>query len=171
MSELNLPGVAAVRSTRKGIAGDGLIHPASVIALVTLIVNDHVLKASLPGVLTGKLSDFAGLLMFPLLLQAGYEIVTHMLGSFDRPSKTVLATSVVVTGLVFSLVQFDAGFADAYRVLMGHAQAPLSIVGLQEPNRVALTQDAMDLVALPSLIIAWFVGFRRIRFWTGDGRP
>lgn len=34
-----------------------------VAALLVLVVNDHVLKGSglLPGVITGKLSDFAGL--------------------------------------------------------------------------------------------------------------
>src|SRR5688572_15378792 len=42
------------------------------LALAVLALNDHVLKGSglLPGVLTGKLSDFAGLIVAPLLLCA-----------------------------------------------------------------------------------------------------
>jgi hypothetical protein len=42
------------------------------LALVTLLLNDHVLKTAgvLPGVLTGKLSDFAGLVVAPVLLVA-----------------------------------------------------------------------------------------------------
>jgi hypothetical protein len=41
-------------------------------ALVVLVLNDHVLKGSglLPGVVTGKLSDFAGLVLAPLVLCA-----------------------------------------------------------------------------------------------------
>lgn len=34
------------------------------LALLLLLVNDHVLKDAFPGVLTGKLSDFAGLFAF-----------------------------------------------------------------------------------------------------------
>src|SRR5689334_9861831 len=39
-------------------------------ALVVLLLNDHVLKGSgvLPSVLTGKLSDFAGVIVAPVLL-------------------------------------------------------------------------------------------------------
>ena len=34
------------------------------VALVVLLINDHVLKDAFPGVVTGKLSDFAGLFAF-----------------------------------------------------------------------------------------------------------
>lgn len=37
---------------------------AYLVALVVLLVNDHVLKNAFPGVITGKLSDFAGLFAF-----------------------------------------------------------------------------------------------------------
>lgn len=36
--------------------------------LLVLALNDHFLKYGYPGWLTGKLSDFAGLLIFPLFL-------------------------------------------------------------------------------------------------------
>ena len=48
-----------------------VLHPAFVVAVVVLVVNDHVLKHSaLSGALTGKLSDFAGLFFAPVLLAA-----------------------------------------------------------------------------------------------------
>jgi hypothetical protein len=47
-----------------------LVRPGALVALGVLITNDHLLKGSglLPGWLTGKLSDFAGLYLFPILV-------------------------------------------------------------------------------------------------------
>lgn len=39
-------------------------------ALFVLVLNDHVLKHVCPSILTGKLSDFAGLFLFPILCGA-----------------------------------------------------------------------------------------------------
>jgi hypothetical protein len=52
--------------------GGHLCHPVPLLAVLLLAVNDHLLKGSgvLPGTVTGKLSDFAGLFFFPLLLAA-----------------------------------------------------------------------------------------------------
>jgi hypothetical protein len=49
-----------------------LLHPLWSVSLAVLLVNDQVLKGAglLPGWLTGKLSDFAGFLLFPMLLGA-----------------------------------------------------------------------------------------------------
>ena len=38
-------------------------------------MNDHVLKHACPGVVTGKLSDFAGLFFFPLFLA---DVLGHL---------------------------------------------------------------------------------------------
>ncbi|MDP6933021.1 MAG: hypothetical protein QGG40_08885, partial [Myxococcota bacterium] len=57
------PGDAGSRSG----PAEGLLHPAPLLALVVLVVNDHWGKGHLPAVLSGKLSDFAGLLFFPLV--------------------------------------------------------------------------------------------------------
>lgn len=43
------------------------------LAVVVLVVNDQWGKSAWPGLLTGKLSDFAGLAAFPAFLQAGWE--------------------------------------------------------------------------------------------------
>ncbi|MDH3943141.1 MAG: hypothetical protein OEV06_03505 [Anaerolineae bacterium] len=57
-----------------------LSHPASLAAIVLLLVNDHILKASAPSPLTGKLSDFAGLLFFPFLLAIAFGLPLERLG-------------------------------------------------------------------------------------------
>jgi hypothetical protein len=45
-------------------------HPLFAIALVVLVVNDHVLKGAdaLPAIVTGKLSDIAGAIVAPVVL-------------------------------------------------------------------------------------------------------
>lgn len=43
-----------------------LLHPGFLIGLAVLILNDTWLKSAFPGLITGKLSDFAGLLIFPM---------------------------------------------------------------------------------------------------------
>ncbi|MFT5682697.1 MAG: hypothetical protein ACI8RZ_003621, partial [Myxococcota bacterium] len=48
---------------------DPLLHPVTLTAMALLAVNDHWAKYALTGVVTGKLSDFAGLVFFPLLLE------------------------------------------------------------------------------------------------------
>ena len=50
----------------------GLTHPGWWCALALLALNDHMLKGSglLPGALTGKLSDVAGMVAAPVLAAA-----------------------------------------------------------------------------------------------------
>lgn len=45
-----------------------ILHPIFIICLLTLIINDFYFKASFGNVLTGKLSDFAGLIVFPIFI-------------------------------------------------------------------------------------------------------
>jgi len=39
-----------------------------ILGLLLLLLNDHILKYTFPSILTGKLSDFAGLFIFPMFL-------------------------------------------------------------------------------------------------------
>jgi hypothetical protein len=74
-------------------------------AVAVLIVNDHVLKHRFPGLVTGKLSDFAGLFFFPLLLvdaigllgvrRAPRVIASAPLPALARVRLTMDATDVV----------------------------------------------------------------------------
>lgn len=57
------------------IPGDYLANPVAIIALGIVIFNDRYLKVHHPGVVSGKLSDFAGLIYFPLFLASLIEVV------------------------------------------------------------------------------------------------
>jgi len=71
----------ARRSTsgRERPPGDVLVRPIALAALALLILNDHVLKSAFPGPLTGKLSDVAGLMLFPIVLVAGWELGARLI--------------------------------------------------------------------------------------------
>jgi hypothetical protein len=58
-----------------------LLHPVPLFALATLILNDHVLKQRYPGWVTGKLSDVAGMVFFPLLLLAFIDMGRRLVGA------------------------------------------------------------------------------------------
>ncbi len=143
------------------IAGDGLLHPVVLAAIGLLVINDHFLKAAWPGLVTGKLSDLAGLLFFPLLLQALWEVGLTVIGRPHAPSRLVLVVSIVVTAVVFSVVQLVPLAADAYSQLLGQAQwVVASLLGRagSEPVPVQVTADPTDLIALPVLLLTYRIG-------------
>jgi hypothetical protein len=113
-----------------------LLTPTWIGALALLVANDHWLKGSglLPGVLTGKLSDVAGMLVAPALLAA-------LLGVRTRGA--LLACHVAVA-LVFTGIQLSTGFAAQWSALMGLFGHPWTI-----------TCDPTDLLALPFLLVSW----------------
>jgi hypothetical protein len=119
-----------------------------------LAINDHWLKHAglLPAVLTGKLSDFAGLLFFPMLLLALARAATARAGAVPRPCPAALLGAVVATGLGFAAAKATPWGADLYRAIVGH------VVG-----SVHFVADPTDLVALAILPLSYFVGQRSIR--------
>lgn len=118
--------------------GRALRHPAFLVALAILLVNDHLLKGAgiLPGWLTGKLSDLAGMIVAPVLLVV-------LLGARSDRARG-LAFGAVALG--FSLLELSPRAAAGYDALLG-------AVGI--PSRS--WADATDLVALAVLPIAWWV--------------
>ena len=136
------------------IATRTLTHPVSLGAIALLVINDHVLKQLAPGVITGKLSDFAGLVFFPLLLAAAAE---H--ARIRRGTQTVLVAALA-TAAVFAAIKVCAPAAEAYRVGLAALQWPFRAVravltGEAMPRlaRVAHVADRTDLVALVALAV------------------
>jgi hypothetical protein len=133
------------------IAGDGLLHPIPLAAIAVLIVNDHFLKTAYPGLITGKLSDFAGMIFFPLFLQGVWEVVRAASGKTAVADRRVLLGSVAVTALMFGSMKLVPAANDFWVALLstfGH-----SVIAL----------DPTDLIALPALAIAYLVGSARAR--------
>lgn len=131
----------------------GLLHPVALAALVLLVANDHVLKARYPGWLTGKLSDVAGMIVFPLVLAVLVRIV-HRRADPER----VLAWSIAATMIGFALVKVWPVATHACAWAMGTLQNPL------HPRAVDLVCDPTDLLAVPFALIAWWLPSRS-RSW------
>ena len=136
--------------------------PAPLLAVLVLVLNDWVLtpRALLPGVITGKLSDFAGLFFFPLLLTAGWNTVRYLarrVRGADVSAVSLTARQLVVaavaTGLVFAVVKlWPAAATLVGRLLTAVTRRPAHIV-----------PDPTDLLALIMLPLAWLHGRRTWR--------
>lgn len=125
-------------------------------AVVVLLVNDHVLKWQLDNWWTGKLSDFAGLVFFPLLALALLEWLGT--GALRRRAHVVLACAV--TGLVFAAIKLVPVANLAYAELAGLVQWPGWVMlawfdgtSLPGATPVECVRDASDLLALPAMAI------------------
>lgn len=133
-----------------------LLHPVSLAAIALLVVNDHVLKAAWPGLVTGKLSDVAGLVFFPLFLAAVARELRPSL-----PLRRTVVACALFTALGLAAIKLWPLAGDAYRVGLGALQWPFRALwallhdhGLPALARVALTPDPTDLVAIPAVLIA-----------------
>lgn len=138
-----------------------LLHPLFLGALAALAVNDHLLKGAgiLPGAVTGKLSDFAGLVVAPVL---GATIVEALFeGGAPRArradvtrrglagsSRAVIARAAVFAGVaaLFAAIKLSAAAA-------GVLVEAGALVGLT----LRIWQDPTDLVGLLALAPAWWL--------------
>jgi hypothetical protein len=160
--------------------GSGLLDPVAVVALVGLVVNDHVLKAASAGtaytVVTGKLSDVCGLVFFPILVVAGTEIAASIVHRFRGPS--VRAAQIVATAVAVTFIGMKCSHVvgDAYAITLGALQWPfralsalLHGVSLPALHAVAHVVDPTDTVAVPGVL--WCVRQARVRAasWANNG--
>mgnify|MGYP006277545443 CR=1 FL=1 len=135
------------KGIRKSISH--LAHPATLLALSILLLNDWFLRIYWPSWWTGKIGDFAWLFFFPLLLAA----LLSALVPDNLPGKDslVIRTAVLGTGLVFSLVNVCPVLNDLFNnCLQRIGNIPAGI-----------TRDPTDLMALISLAAAW-------KFWDSE---
>ncbi len=118
-----------------------LTHPAWWLALAVLIINDGWLKGAAAGLgvpawLPGKLSDFAGMIVAPLLLAA-------LLRANSRRARGLC---FAVVGGLFAASKLSASVAAALVWLASLAGQPWRIV-----------VDPTDLLALSMLPLAWWL--------------
>jgi len=99
-----------------------LASPGFIIGLILLLLNDYYFKQSFPGLITGKLSDFAGLFIIGLLF----------IKISPRNSTLVLA----LVGLTF--IAWKSSISDPF----------IRLWNLNAPLQIGRTVDYTDLVAL-----------------------
>jgi hypothetical protein len=148
-----------VTPARHRPAAEALLHPIVLLALAAWIVNDHWGKAAHPGVLTGKLSDVASLIVAPLLPIAALELWR---ARRDRPPPTRGWSIGWLAGVGALMVAIKLFAAAAWAYCHGLAvlQWPLRAVArvltgdpLPALAPVHLAMDPTDLWTLPALAI------------------
>ncbi len=122
---------------RTGVFLRWVAHPLTVGATAVLLLNDHMLKQAWPGLVTGKLSDLAGLVVAPPALGL-------LLGLF-LTGRIGAAAAVLVTGVGFAAVKLTSAGAEVASAVWSVINGPSVILA-----------DPSDLVALPALGLAWW---------------
>lgn len=150
--------------------GGALVHPVPLVAIAVLVVNDHVLKGRAPGLVTGKLSDFAGLVFFPLLLEALVEGARTLAGRFRGPSRALGLACVGLTGCGFAWVKTTHLGVETYGLVLGLLQSPFRAVAHAfgfgaGPAFVpaGIVRDPSDLAACLALVVPAFLCAARAR--------
>lgn len=127
-------------------------------AVALLVINDWWWKPRFgPSLVTGKLSDLAGLIFAPVVLSAAIGLVFHALARLGvridpSLSRRRLIACTVATGAVFAAVKLSPAAA-------GVLVAAISQLG--RPAEIYL--DPSDLLCLPALAIALWIGRDELR--------
>jgi hypothetical protein len=145
----------ADRSAAPALPIGEALHPATLLALAVLVANDWVWKpraGPTAALITGKLSDVAGLALAPVILSAAIGLALHAaarLGARVDPSlsRRRLLGCIAATGLGFVAVKLAPEAAGALARALGSFGRPAWIVA-----------DPTDLAALPALAVALWVG-------------
>ncbi len=144
------------------------MRPVCIVALVAVVANDRWLKVDHPGILSGKVSDFAGLIYFPLLIVALMEAVRFLIRwrPWELTYRAVVIATVIV-GVAFALIKTWNPASDFYRNVMGYFFWPgfavvdaLNGAPIPGVRPIFLAQDHWDLIALVVLPVPILVARR-----------
>lgn len=106
-----------------------LLSPFFILGLFVLLLNDFYLKAAFHNFLTGKISDFAGLFIFPLFWSAFF------------PKRKLFIFSATAMFFVFWKSPYSHGFINVWNEFAFF--------------KIGRTVDYADLFALAVLPVAW----------------
>jgi hypothetical protein len=151
------------------VPGDGLLHPVFAGAVALLLVNDHLLKSAFPGLISGKLSDVAGLVFFPMLMVATWEVLAGVMRRWRGPRSLPLIVAIIATAFVFVAIKVSSEGSSLFAEVLGRMQwfgASLGswAVGGPTPrlSSVPAVRDPTDMAALIALLAALVFGVRRV---------
>ena len=145
--------VSLFERVRVALRGDGslligeALHPVTLLAVALLALNDWVLKRHFgPSLVTGKLSDLAGLIFAPVVLSAAIGLVIR------RPlTSRRLYLCVAATGLAFAATK------------VSETAAGWLVSALRWWRPASVYVDHTDLLCLPALLVAVWIGRDELR--------
>ena len=145
-----------------------MLDPVILLALTTLVLNDHVLKGVGPAPVTGILSGLAGLILMPVVLVAGAELFSWARGRSIVPALEPMLAGCLAVGSAYALVELLPAATELYRWVWGIVQWPGSAVielagsgSLPAVVPVQAVADPFDLLALPILAVPVVLQARR----------
>jgi hypothetical protein len=156
-------------ASARPIPGQELATAVPVFGLGLLIFNDAIIKNTWPGLISGKLSDFAIVLYFPFLLTASWSVASAALRALARPligaragvapglTRTRLVITMALTAFALSAINVSTRARDIYLQLLDR----LDVFNLMPA--FGYTVDPTDLVGLLCLPVTWWWGNRLIR--------
>ncbi|NQW72417.1 MAG: hypothetical protein HQ453_06775 [Actinobacteria bacterium] len=154
--------------TANRVRSDFMLSWVFLVSLVALLVNDLYLKPNLPGVVSGLLSDVAGMVFFPILLVATAEAFMVLTPGKRFAVPSWFLVSVVFVAVSFVVVKFTSWGESAYtwvvNPLVAWTGSWLSL------GTSGVVSDPVDLLALLAVPIPVLVG-RRWRGRSGAAHP
>lgn len=126
-------------------------------SLGALLLNDFVLKPNYPGVVSGILSDLAGMIFFPVLFVALAEFLAML--TPRRPLATprwFIASTALIAFLLVTVKFTELGQA-FYRNLV--SSVVTSPIGELTVGSAGVVADPWDLIALALAPIPIWIGF------------
>jgi hypothetical protein len=137
------------------VATSGLLHPVALIALALWLANEYWLHAAYPNVVTDKLSAATGLVVFPLVIAALVGV-----GLPARVYPRVVDGCLIACGIGYALMKLWEPATDAGDWVLRH---------MSPRSSAAIDRDAVDLLALPMLLVSRWC-YRTARRRAGEDR-
>jgi hypothetical protein len=142
---------------RKSWASESQLHvlasPVFIVSLLLLLINDFFLKQQFHNELTGKLSDFAGLFVFPLFWYAFFPLLRihiYILTAISFVFWKSAYSQILIDGWN-SLPLFSIGRTVDYTDLLALTILPLSYAYGYVRFKAQLPKPALCLIAVVSL--------------------
>lgn len=141
-------------------------HPWPLLAMALLGVNDHLLKGSgwLPGWMTGKLSDFAGLFFFPLFVTAAVDTLLYLAFRITRgrsPNYSLKMWKLYAAVLFTAILFVPLKLSDSWGTLYIRAMHVLDVFDWFGGFQV--TKDPTDIVSVAMFPLVILFGRRFVR--------
>jgi hypothetical protein len=159
---------ASSRAAITGVTGGELATALPMFGLALLVFNDAVLKRHWPGVISGKLSDFAVVLYFPFLVTATFAVISQpgrlllaRMRGLPTPGPVRLTRARLIAGMAITSFALSAvNLSTAARDVYLHLLDMLDVFRLMPSKGYVV--DASDLIGLTMLPITWWWGNRLI---------
>ena len=124
-----------------------LLNHVFILGLILLIVNDHFLKDLYGNFITGKISDFAGVLIFPMFLKFIFRLTTKKSIFFTIVFfiywKSGFSQSLIDTINSIFWIRFDRVID--YTDLVAFIILPLSYYALENLEKIEIKIE-LDLI-------------------------